>query len=283
MLKAFPILILILAIATGCKKKDISSPSLPPTIPPVIVPPPTISSFAITDYCNRKVTIYGTNFNPDKSKDSVFIGTVKVVIDSATTTQLFVKYPAGLQAEYIFVYSNGLWVRSANQLIITTPTITSCSPTLAGPGVLVTITGQNFNSNADSVLFGNKKGEVILATATQIIVRVPWDATSGSISVYSSCQLATSSTVFTFSNKGTVYATGNLGFVYAIDIASGSFIWNTNTNSHGLSSPTYANGVIYAGSTDVSTLSNNYMYALNAKTGEEIWKYNSDLITHYQR
>jgi outer membrane protein assembly factor BamB len=175
------------------------------------------------------------------------------------------------------VYCNGRSATSAQIFAVPVPIITSFIPTIAGPGAIITITGQNFNSNIllDSVFFNTAKAEIISVSATQITVRVPQNGSTGLIKVHSNCQLASSSNPFTFSNKGIVYASSNSRVCFAIDISSGTTIWDTTTNSGFRSSPTYNNGVIYIGSSDVNNLSNNNMFALNALTGKKIWSFNA--------
>ena len=270
-----PILILFLGIIISCNKKDTQSGYSTPPAPHL--PAPTITSFTITDFCSRKVTIIGTNFNPDITKDSVFFGNVKGIIDSSSATKIVARYPAGIPFTYITIYSNGLSTVSAGIVVISSPVITSFSPSTAGPGANITITGQNFNPiiAADSVFFNNVKADIVSVTSTQIIVKVPQTGSSGLITVYSNCQSVTSSISINFSNKGIVYASSNSGVCYAIDISSGTSIWSASTNSGFRNSPTYSNGVIYIGSSDVNTLSNNYMYALNAITGAQLWNYNA--------
>jgi|GEM_PF-835653 len=65
------------------------------------------------------------------------------------------------------------------------PVIKSFAPSKANVGSLVTITGDNFNSNATGniVHFGNLKAEVIGATASQLQVRVPVGANTNFITV----------------------------------------------------------------------------------------------------
>ena len=65
----------------------------------------------------------------------------------------------------------------------TTPTITAIDVLSGIPGATVKITGTNFNSKilADTVTFNGAVASVTLVSATQIVVSVPPDATSGKI------------------------------------------------------------------------------------------------------
>ena len=66
--------------------------------------------------------------------------------------------------------------------------------------------------------------------------------------------------------NGVVYVASSVGNVFAIDASSGDKIWNHTTTdlSSFISSPVYSNGVIF-------TSTENGVYALNARTGQEIW------------
>lgn len=108
MRKVIPLILLLAAAISSCKKND-SSPA--PVVPPV-VSGGTISITAISPakpYADDTITITGTGFNPDKTKDTVDFGigfaaaggfepyingrttASKAVIISATATQLVIK------------------------------------------------------------------------------------------------------------------------------------------------------------------------------------------------
>ena len=76
----------------------------------------------------------------------------------------------------------------------TTPTITAISPTHAGPGTLVSITGTNLGSPL-AVYFNNKLAYSFTAvSATEVDAVVPAGASTGTISVTASGGIATSPT-----------------------------------------------------------------------------------------
>jgi outer membrane protein assembly factor BamB len=268
--------LLFIGLFVSCKKDPQSSPApTPPPGPTPTTPLPAIASFTITNLCDRVVRITGSNFNNDISKDSIFFGSTKGIIDSANSTQIIARYPNGNIFGKIILYIDGLTAASTDVINVALPVIISFSPSLAGPGTIDTIKGQNFNPDlqSDSVFFGSAKAEILSATSTQIIARVPQDGKSGAIKVFSNCQSAVSAVSFTYSNKGVVFVSANAGMCYAIDIASGNTIWTAATNSKAFSAPSYDKGIIYIGSTDANDLNNNYLFALNAQNGKEIWKY----------
>jgi outer membrane protein assembly factor BamB len=254
----------------GCKKEKVPAPA-PPSPTPVVTNP-RITSFAITDYCLRKVTITGTDFHPDIFKNKIFFGTIQGVIDSVTTTKIYARYHSGNISAYIKVSSNGLETTSTDIFAVTIPVITSFTPAFIRAGVNVTIIGNNLDGT-DSVLFNYVKGTIISASTNQLIVQAPQGVTPGLITVHSKCQFATAPTPYTYSTKGVVYISGNSGYCHAIDIATGSLIWKKHVDSRASASMTYNNGRIFLGSTDVNNLSNNRMYALDAWNGSEIWTY----------
>ncbi|MCW3999957.1 MAG: PQQ-binding-like beta-propeller repeat protein [Candidatus Bathyarchaeota archaeon] len=67
--------------------------------------------------------------------------------------------------------------------------------------------------------------------------------------------------------NGVVYTSSYYGNVFAIDCASGSKIWNHSigTLGSGFSSPIISNGILFIAAKD-------FIYALNATTGDEIWR-----------
>jgi eukaryotic-like serine/threonine-protein kinase len=78
----------------------------------------------------------------------------------------------------------------------------------------------------------------------------------------------TTSGVVSFSPSvvnGVVYIGSLDGNIYALNATNGDKLWSYTTGSY-VSSPAFANGVVYAGS-------GNNIYALNAATGDKIWNY----------
>jgi eukaryotic-like serine/threonine-protein kinase len=66
---------------------------------------------------------------------------------------------------------------------------------------------------------------------------------------------------------GKVYFGSDDGWVYALDLNSGSLLWKHETKGPVESSPLFLDGKIYVGSGD------GFLYALNAADGVLIWKY----------
>jgi hypothetical protein len=77
----------------------------------------------------------------------------------------------------------------------TPPTITSFSPTSGAPGTKVTIKGTNLNG-ATSVTFKGKSAVISKDTATELVVKVPAGAATGTITVTTPSGVATSTKKF---------------------------------------------------------------------------------------
>lgn len=73
-----------------------------------------------------------------------------------------------------------------------------------------------------------------------------------------------------FSN-GVIYATTGYGAVYAVDAQKGNILWQKSLQTPLRIAPMVANGNVFVQSVD------NKFYALNAKNGEEQWKYDISL------
>src|SRR5208283_4324334 len=84
-----------------------------------------------------------------------------------------------------------------------------------------------------------------------------WNYTTGNLVDYSSPAVI----------NGVVYVGSDDHYVYALNAATGAYIWSYKTGSSVDSSPAVANGMVYIGSED------HKVYALNATTGSKIWAY----------
>ena len=90
--------------------------------------------------------------------------------------------------------------------------ITSFSPTTAPINGTVTITGTQFNATpaSNTVTFGNAVAEIVSASTTQLVVRVPASAQNGAISVATGNQKVASSQTFSIGNRAVITKTGSM-------------------------------------------------------------------------
>ncbi|MEZ0612127.1 IPT/TIG domain-containing protein [Fibrella sp. WM1] len=91
--------------------------------------------------------------------------------------------------------------------------ITSISPTTAPVNSTITITGTQFGTTpaSNTVTFGgNAVAEVLTATSTQLVVRVPANAQAGTVSVTTGGQTVASTQTFAIGTRSVIEKTGNI-------------------------------------------------------------------------
>src|SRR5215469_18654568 len=116
---------------------------------------PAISSLSPTSGpLGASFTITGTNFGSAQGSSSVTVGGTAAAVNSWSATSITAVVPAGLAAG-----SNNVVVTVSNvasnsaAFTVNAPSISSVSPTGGAPGILVTISGNNFGPSAGSVTF----------------------------------------------------------------------------------------------------------------------------------
>ncbi|MCZ6601761.1 MAG: IPT/TIG domain-containing protein, partial [Planctomycetota bacterium] len=130
------------------------------------------------------VDVQGQGFSPTPMENVVrFNGIVAPIIASSTTNILTV-VPGGttsgpVNVEVLGVSSNDVWFTASG------PRITVLSPNVAGYGVGVTITGENFSPNpSDNIVrFEGTLAAVTASTATTIDTNVPGGCITGPVTV----------------------------------------------------------------------------------------------------
>ena len=150
-------------------------------------PPPTVTAIEpATATVGSEVRIRGENFSPRATDNTVTLNGLPVVVRSASPTELVVLVPTGA--------ANGPFlVRVAGSGEVASPPVTitlglmigSFSPTVAAPGMQVTITGNGFLARTahDRVFLGSTRMRVLSATSTSLVVEVPEGAATGNILV----------------------------------------------------------------------------------------------------
>ena len=129
-----------------------------------------------------QLTITGTDL--DLATKIIFGGEKQVTsFVSQTATQIFVNVPAAAHdGKLKLIPASGVESEFATELVLAVPTITQVTPNPAKTGSNVTVTGTNLDL-VTSVVFGGSKTGAIQAggSATQIIVTIPVDATTGTV------------------------------------------------------------------------------------------------------
>jgi uncharacterized protein (TIGR03437 family) len=131
------------------------------------------------------VSITGTGFDSVILNDTVMFNGKQAIVSSATATSLNVVVPIKAKSGPITLSIGGQTVASTSSFIIAVPTIDNFTPLAGTTGSLVTINGTNFSTNPslDTVRINGFLAQIISATSTALMVVVPSNATSGSISI----------------------------------------------------------------------------------------------------
>jgi gliding motility-associated-like protein len=165
------------------------------------VPPPTITSFTpASGSVGTTVTITGTNFSTTPTDNDVrFFNNQIAAVSASTLTSITTTVPASATTGRISVTRNCITVQSATNFVVTSPTITSFTPTNGQVNTNVTISGTNFSTTAanNTVQFNGITAIVTASTASSITTKVPNGATTGKITVTVAGLTATSATDFT--------------------------------------------------------------------------------------
>ncbi len=145
------------------------------------------------------VTITGTNFNTTLSENIVKFNGITATVTSATATELVVTVPETATTGKITVTLGGKTITSSTDFTVMETTITTFIPASGTHGTTVTITGINFSTMlAENVVkFNGVSATVSAATATELTVTVPADATTGKITVTIHGKTTTSASDFT--------------------------------------------------------------------------------------
>ena len=133
------------------------------------------------------VTIAGIGFSTTTTANTVTFNGVPATITLATGNQLIATVPASATTGVVKVSTGGKEV-AGPVFTVTQPsslTITSINPASGPTGVDVTLTGTGFSTSAaqNIVKFNGASAVVKSATATQLVVTVPANATTGTVSV----------------------------------------------------------------------------------------------------
>ena len=158
------------------------------------VPPPFVNIYQPEGgVVGTQVTITGSGFQPSQRNSTVTFNGTAATINSWSDTQIVATVPSGASTGPMLVNVNGVPSGSTNTFIVPNPVITSINPPAAPPGGSITITGSGFGSTYIQPVgtftysgFIHFNGIVSLPDSwsdTQITVRVPGGATTGTITI----------------------------------------------------------------------------------------------------
>jgi len=144
------------------------------------IPPPTITAFApTTAAAGALISITGTNFN---NTSAITLGGIPVTSFTVVSSNSIVAI-VGLGATgAVSLTTPGGTASLAGFTFIPAPTITSFAPTTAAAGVLISITGTNFNNTFALTLGGTPVAAFTVVSSTSIVVRVSSGST-GAVSL----------------------------------------------------------------------------------------------------
>jgi hypothetical protein len=157
-------------------------------------PVPQITSFVPTSGpVGTKVTLTGTGFTGATSV--TFNGVADTTFKVVSDTQITATVPSTATTGKIAVTGPGGTGTSKTDFVVTSPFISSFTPTIGPWGTQVVISGGNL-TGATSVKFNGTTATFSVNSGTQITATVPSGATTGPISVTSSNGTGTSADKF---------------------------------------------------------------------------------------
>jgi hypothetical protein len=154
-----------------------------------VVPGPAITSITHNYGAPGAVnTITGTNFGASQNGSTVSFNGTKAPVLQWSNTSIVVPVPSGATTGNVTVTVGDETSNGTAFAIYPDATITGISPTSGDVGTLVTITGTNLKDpeNLGAVDFNGTYVSPVSVTPTQIQVKVPSGATTGTIGVWSS-------------------------------------------------------------------------------------------------
>ncbi|GAB2707520.1 hypothetical protein GCM10011495_31720 [Hymenobacter frigidus] len=131
------------------------------------------------------VTLTGRRFSPTATNNHVAFNGVVASVQSATSTTLTVRVPAGAATGALTMTTADGGTRSPNFTVFQPPTLASVTPGEGQPGSAVVLAGTHFSAVAaqDTVTFNGIPARVLQATPNSLQVEVPMGATLGKIRI----------------------------------------------------------------------------------------------------
>jgi uncharacterized repeat protein (TIGR01451 family) len=168
----------------------------------IIFQPPMLTAVSPAEAIpGTVITLTGNYFSPDAKLDTVTINGLPAKVVEASESRLLVAVPNGATTGKISIRTLGGQAESEQPFIVWyPPVISDFNPGKAKAGITVMLNGHHFAENAarNMVQFGNTPAEVLEASATRLLVKVPPGTPSGKIKLQTPCGQTTTATGFTF-------------------------------------------------------------------------------------
>jgi hypothetical protein len=151
-----------------------------------VLPTPTITQVVPgAGAVGQSITITGTNFGATKGTSTVTFNGTGGTPTTWSATSIVVPVPTGAISGNLVVTVGGVPSNGIPFTVLTTPSITSISPTSGSAGTSVTINGTNFggSQNTSSVTFNGLLTVPTSWSATQIVAPAPTSVTTGPVVV----------------------------------------------------------------------------------------------------
>src|SRR5260370_743093 len=131
------------------------------------------------------VTITGLNFGSTQGTSTVTFNGTTATPTGWSATSIVVPVPTGASTGNVVVTVGGHASNGVSFTVLSTPSITSLSPTSGAVGTAVTITGTNFGSTqgTSTVTFNGTAATPTSWSGTSIVAPVPSGATTGTVVV----------------------------------------------------------------------------------------------------
>jgi hypothetical protein len=219
------------------------------------------------------ITITGSNFSNTASANTVSFNGVTASITSASANQIVVTVPLNATTGKVSVTVNGHTAQGPDFTVIPKPAIASVNLTVAVAGCQsLTITGSNFGATPaeNAVTINGVAATVTTASATQLVVAVPANATTGVVQVTANGTTVTGPSVTVVKNE----ATTTMDAVdYTYDVVCGS-MWGDNYTiaaSGGFNSPKPSFAISFTGA--LPTTDGTYDISVAAERPGETWDF----------
>jgi len=197
---------------------------------------PNITSVTPTAaIASTQITVTGTGFGASQGSGNIWLGSTYGVMVSWSDTQIVANVASGSKSGVAQVLQGGVWSNTLN-LTVSTPNITSVTPTTAIAGTQITIAGTGFGASqgTGNVWLGSTYGVVASWTDTQVVAAVASNSSTGVAQVLQG-GVWSNSVTFTVSNSspapvisGLTPSTGGIGSAVTI---AGSYFGSTQGQS----------------------------------------------------